>query len=616
MISDYMKSVVLSVLFSGMSSSALYAATLTPKEKTVCSSLRVCVDIIRRHDASEFDYAVLETEFERFGASGRDALFDLLETKAGNADIAQMISYLGALSADERVRIQRNWTENQADTYLPLLLDGHPSSRDLLLRTLASDQVSVRERARPAIAAFPETIERQPVTEKLQSPILAALQKDPMAEVAPYLARLNANRDQDSFAALLLSGDNAIVSASYEALYRANPSQAFSRLLSEMGRAKSSEQSQAIGEMLIKRHAKRSDGFYLKFARDISGDQTRPIPARASGLHAVLMAGDGKLPDLTPARVEALYFLIGGQPFATQDKYLPKLKRAKSTHELAAIWTVAQNEKWINRDRISDFLIGANLGEVENQVITDLLQSDDLRTFRAGVKHAKPQYKKLLQAASHHPVQKISDLAHKALGGSNRKTARRNCHFANFDAKDGLTQMPFFDSAWTVTPNNARIVLDRKFLTTAHTHKSGWLAGYDLDHQYFKSALTGGALVSFDNKSGDFDQIGKFSGPVSILPHRPLKLGETTQRFWVIDQWASELGEMSAYIVDLSAGNSTIQHFGVLPEEASRFSVAPTGDLLIGFKGKTQTPLRLSQRGQMSFVCSPRAPINTTFAPN
>jgi len=33
---------------------------LTAKERQVCASLKTCLDIIRRHDASEFDYAVID----------------------------------------------------------------------------------------------------------------------------------------------------------------------------------------------------------------------------------------------------------------------------------------------------------------------------------------------------------------------------------------------------------------------------------------------------------------------------------------------------------------------------------------------------------------------------
>jgi len=83
---------LVTALSIAMSAPSAKAAELTPREHSVCPSLRTCVDIIRRHDAAEFDYDVLEAQFRRFGPTGRVALFRILETEAGNPDIARMIS--------------------------------------------------------------------------------------------------------------------------------------------------------------------------------------------------------------------------------------------------------------------------------------------------------------------------------------------------------------------------------------------------------------------------------------------------------------------------------------------------------------------------------------------
>ena len=74
--------------------SAGQAANLTPNERNICPTLRVCIDIIGRHDAAEFDYDVLEDQFRRFGPSGRKALFDVLDSQAGNGDIAVSYTHL------------------------------------------------------------------------------------------------------------------------------------------------------------------------------------------------------------------------------------------------------------------------------------------------------------------------------------------------------------------------------------------------------------------------------------------------------------------------------------------------------------------------------------------
>ena len=86
-------------LVTGILAPAVQAADLTAKERSICPTLKVCVDIIGRHTASEFDYNVLESQFRRYGPKGRDALFDILESDVGNSDVARMISVIGPLSA-------------------------------------------------------------------------------------------------------------------------------------------------------------------------------------------------------------------------------------------------------------------------------------------------------------------------------------------------------------------------------------------------------------------------------------------------------------------------------------------------------------------------------------
>lgn len=601
----HIKAVAFSVLITSLSASAVQAANLTPEERSVCPTLKFCVDIIRRHDASEFDYDVLEEQFRRFGPTGRKALFDVLDSKAGNADIARMISIIGPLTAVERSRIQANWTVEASDTYLPLLLDGHASSRDLLLLSLGSDEAFIREAARQALLKLPKNVQNQPLSHALREPLLAALLRDPIAAAAPYIERLSVEGHEDAYIRLLGSAEPALASAAYAALFRQDPSKSFNALLAEMGQFTSSEQSQAIGEMMLRRHAGRSDGFYLKFARDISGDKTRPIPSRASGLHAVLIAGETEVPEFTPERAEALGFLISGQPFTAQDKYLPALKKAKAERALTYIWRVAQQEKWVNRDEISAFYKGE---KIENAVISDLIRSDDFRGFSAGVKQAKPIHQTLLRAQTGHAIKAIAQLAHQKLDLPVKRYPKNTCLIAQFDSQDVLNQMPYFNKGWARLENDRRVVLDRKHLTAAHPSQSGWLAGYNLETTGSKKTHIGGALVHFDNKTGESQQVGDFKGPMAILPDRALKLGQYTDRFWVIDNWRSASSGVSAYLVNLSGLAPKVLHLSALPNTASQFSVAPNGDLLMGFDDDTQIPIRLTPRGDLSPACAaPRA---------
>ena len=611
-LSNLIKATAIALSLLGLSAPVAQADDLTAQEQSVCASLQTCVDIIRRHDASEFDYAVLETEFRKFALAGKTALFTILESDDGQADIARMILALGPLTAQDRQLVQARWSQEKTQSFLPFLLDGHPMSRDLLLRSLGHPNADVREQVRVALTRLPQSSARAPLSKSVQEPLLLALMQDPIPQAAPYLGRLNASGIERQFIALLGSGQSEIVTAAYSALYRNNPAQAFNALLAEMQRMETSAQARAVGDMLAKRHKSRSDGFYLNFARDMSGDTKLSVSARASGLHAILTIADGPFPEVTPARAEAFSFLLKGQPFITQDHYLPYLKASGAESAMDLVWRTAQSEKWINRDRIAEYFVGFGPNEA---VTTDLVQSNDIRSFSAGLRRTKPVHKRFVRTQVDHPVEAISKAARQTLGGKPRQTRSQKCPIEPFDLEDMRAQMPFFDSGWMIAENDARISLSRSHLTTAHPSSSGWLAAYDLRKPGARPIHSGGTLIHYDNTSGAFEAIEGFERPLAILPGRRLPLGQTTDQFWVVDRWSGNLSDISAYTLTLAKEEARITHVGALPQRAQTFSVTPNGDLLIVFEGSDQSPIRLSKSGEMSLACSPSGLSNVQRAP-
>ncbi len=609
---NFIQAVVVSVGLWGLSASVTEARTLTPEEQTVCSALRACVDIVSRHTASEFDFDVLETEFRRFGPIGRHALFSLLESKDGHADIAKLILALGPLTPIERQRVAQKWSPKKAEALMPLLQDGHPMSRDLLLQSLAHSNPATREQARQALTRLPITAQRAPISSGVQKVLLQALSQDPIREAAPYLYRLDAAGSEDAFIALLGSGQREIVTAAYTTLYRSSPAKAFNGLLAEMAGLDTPAQARAIGDMLASRHKSRPDGFYLQFARKMSDDDKLPVLARASGLHAVLTIADGPFPDLTPSRLAAFSALVEGQPFVAQNQYLSYLQNTKAQPALTHIWKVAQSEKWINRDLIAEYY-GAH--PAQQQVVSDLIRSNDIRAVSAGLKKAKPSHRALIQEQTNHPVTPIALAAKHYLKLRAGPQRNQPCPVRPFDLGDMQAQMPFFESGWMISDTSARVALSREHLTTAHPTATGWLAGYDLAAAKSRVTLKGGTLLHYDNKSGQFEPIGEFSNPMAILPGRPLKLGQSTPIFWIIDRWGPAGADISAFTLNLSGPTPQINHIGVLPRSARGFAVNTNGDLIIGSADKDQMPIQLSKSGAMTFFCSnktagfpPRAP--------
>ncbi len=583
---------------------------LTPKERQVCASLKTCLDIIRRHDASEFDYAVLETELRRFGAKSQNALFDILKSEAGHADIAKLISAMGPLTPQLRQQLQRHWSPEKAQAYLPLLKDAHPLSRDLLLRSLGHPNADVREQARLALLRLPEPIRSLPLSDSLTDPLLAALQFDPIGEAAPYLSRLNSLNKEPQFAALLRSGQADIVSAAYASLYRNSPSRAFNLLLAEMERLETAAQSRAIGQMLARRNQARADGFYLKFAIDMSGDPKLSPRARAAGLHGLMVMKPKSFPSLNPARAEALSYLTKGQPVVVQDQYLPFLKASGADRAMGLIWNIAKSENWINLDRIAPFYAGQS---VYDEVIKTLLQSNAQRSFTQGLSLAKPSYNALIKRRINASVTSIANAARRRLRLPALSKPAQNCRFPTLDLDDMRNQMPFFDEGWMVTDNQSRISLKRSYLTSAHPTRTGWLAGYDLENA--RIAQSGGTLLHYDNQSGLAKEIAGFSAPMAILPDRALRLGDTTSRFWIIDRWGGGALDVSAYRLDLTQGDPRLDHVVALPNNPKGFAVAGNGDLFVNFADKDQPAIRLSPAGQMRLACAPQPTSSATPAP-
>ncbi len=589
---------------------AAYAKPLTPQERVTCADLRVCVDIIRRHDASEFDYSVLERDFKRFGAQGRAALFEILKSDEGNADIARMILSLGSLQPAERRRVYQDWTPETSARFLPLFMDGDIRSAHKVLLTLAHADANVREHARKALLRFPENALVPKLSKGEREVVLRALINDPMSEVALFVEAWNVEGQAELFGLLLRSGNPELVSASYAALYRADPKQAFDLLLSEMRKIESASQARAIGEMLARRHVKREDGFYLKFAHNVSGDTAFPVPARAAGLHAVLRIPAAKVPSIQKIRKPSLVFLVQGQADTALDIYLPTFEAAKDTEALRLIWHIAKVEKWVSLNQVATFYEGVAF---ESDIVRDLILSDDLRSVKAGLSRANKSHESAIKSQINHPVKEIANAARRAMNLPKlSQNARENCFLARFDPKDKLAQMPFFDSAWLHTGSGGRVAADRRALVTAYPTAQGWLAGYDLDVISSSRSHSGGELVQFENKTGGFRRVGNFNDPIAILPNRSLRLGETTSRFWIIDGSKGDDPSMSAYQLDLTATGSPIRRVGNLPRQAKDFSVAPNGDLLVTSRQPKddikQPPLRYKSDGRVSLACVLPAP--------
>lgn len=574
----------------GFSAQAAFAGQLTRAEQTVCSSLRMCLDIVRRHDASEFDYSVLAEEFRRYGPAGRAGLFNILEGEAGTEDIARLIAALGPLSAQERAWRDAEWGGPNTARLLPLADD-----TTQWVALLNHPDRALRERGNEALFTD-QGLKSKPIPQIGDyRPLLSALQDRPSAHLAKLLVRIPVEPHRTELTVLLLSGEANTVGAAYAALYRDNPSKAFQALLSAMRAVERIEQAQGIGGMLAERQAKREDNFYQDFTAKLSGDADYPVTARAAALDGYLkiMSDETRqmaVSSLTPAQRVGFGFLMS-EPNTDAPYYAAGLTKI-SPSDAPALWR--HLDKYVILD--AQTALTAFEGQpFERDILRQAFASRDGDVRRVAQTRAK-----LLRLAI-------------------QPQPSASCRFTPFDIAGLAEQMPFFENgfirgSWP----QIRTPANRRFLSAAHPTKTGWLGGYDMGE-------FGGGLISYDNRTGDSQDIQLGStepkleqwipeNVVAILPDRPLPLGQTTDSFWVVTG-LDHMGTLAPTVfkLTLTPDGSEVQRLAHNIGSTDNLAVTPQGELLMGASnGET---VRLASDGRLLQGCPPIG-ASSTLAPN
>lgn len=604
------------------------ARPLTSFEMIVCPKLKNCVDILTAHDASEFDYSVLAAEFRRFGPNGRKALFAILNSDAGHPDIARLIGSLGALNAAEDDLLDKIWSGQRAVNVAPLFEVASLRNRDRWIAGLAHKNTNVREVSQ-RVYRMDRTLISAPITAAQQDIILNDIRSRPHWIKADLLNLISARGRESEFAQLIsINTEPRLAFAAYEGLYRADPSAAFQTFMKLASEIETSQQARHLGNLIASRHPNRADGFYGKFAWDVSGDTTMPVQVRAVGLHAwfsVINSGALDFGGLTKAvkfdapRLDALRFLLDTQSsdISVYSNVLKGLPQGISTPALSLI---LQNHLKTTHFTDVSLLKAAYSTPLEEKAMSAALQSNDLLVAAEAIIHAegRSQYQNELQALMAHPVTELRVAAALALKGrlskmstsglqqavskSNNKAP--TCRINAFNHRDLKTQMPYFDDQPLKVKGSDPWLkaVSRKTLIAAHPTTEGWLASYYLAPK--------SETFYFDNRSGKGKIIGQFAEPFAILPDRPLPLGQTTQTFWVVDG-VGHMGYRSfLYRISLQDDGYRQTRIAELPSPPSDVALTAIGEIVVAFETKdraaVQPPLRYSPTGNISLAC--RAP--------
>jgi len=608
-------------------------------ESIVCKSLRQCIDIVERHAPDSFDYEVLNSEFQRFGKKGKATLINMLASK-DETDMrrAQAVLAKGRtlLTPDEQRKVAALWPRGDLDTHAKIMKSAlSPLMRARMIETLSHKTPKVREISRDIIA---ETVARKmdfPLRPDDYGRLAKALLDDPTPALVELLSTFDSTKTKPVFMRLLRSTDGPTLTAAYEKLYAENPEEAFKTLVATLYNLKDeqTEAAFAISYTLRQRHTAREDGFYLKFAKDLTEDPEMSLMGRLAGFDAIMQSEEAPLLS-EPGK----YHAVMKKALQNHDilpagylQHMPRQAGAKSDLWLSAYWRHLRPQ---TSDQKLDFmrLVGSFETDIAKGILLEALgDQGDWRIIQTaalplGRMKFKPAARKL-EELSDHPILAVQIAALSALDGiksedmkgratfwQKKLTAQSNyCSAKAKNFKDEAKGLPFFDL----------IDLDfkaggdkRRFVSTIAPTKNGYIVG-------FNAGKKGGDLRYYENISGESIPLkGQLSGitgnVIAIIPVTPPPLGQYANAFWIIAQDGKLSDQAKLYRLISTGDKFKIKYQAELPHHVTAIAPQKNGEVFMSFykkgaKPKTvNPPLLLSPNGAIRRACS--VPADTTEA--
>ena len=473
-------------------------------ESIVCKTVRHCVDIVERHAPDSFDYQVLNGEFQRFGKQGKTALLNMLASK-DETDMrrAQAVLAKGQtlLTPDEQRKVAALWPRGDLETHAKIMQSAlSPLMRARVIETLSHENPQIRKLSRDIIAA---TVARNmdfPLRPEDFGRLAKGLLDDPTPALVDLISNFDTAKTKPVFIRLLKSTDGPSLTATYEQLHKQNPEEAFKTLVATLYGLKDSqaENAFALSHLLRKRHAKREDGFYLKFAKDLTEDNEMSLMGRLAGFDAIMQSADA--PPLSDPNKYSDIIKIALQNHDENDLpagyliYMPRHAANNSDIWLTAYWehfrpqTSEQKVGFIR-------LVGAFETPIAKNILLQALNDKgDWRIIQSaalplGRMKYEPALSKLKEL-SNHPIMTVQIAVLTALDGiktdsmkgrsafwKTKLTAQPGyCSAKPKNFKDDAKGLPFFDliDLGFVAGGDKR-----RFVSTIAPTKNGYLVGFD-----------------------------------------------------------------------------------------------------------------------------------------
>jgi len=383
----------------------------------------------------------------------------------------------------------------------------------------------------------------------------------------------------------------------------------------------------AMSHLLRQRHTARDDGFYLKFAKDLTEDSEMSLMGRLAGLDSILQSQNAPLLS-EPSTYQAVIKTALQRRDVLPGGYLTNMSRqAAKTSDL---WLKAYWDYF--RSNTSDQKLGfiRSVGAFETEAATIILldalgDQGDWRIIQAAAlplgrrkiqKAAAP-----LKALSDHPVMAVQIAARTALDGlasgemdsraaywQKTLTAQSNyCSAKPKDFKDEAKGLPFFDLV------NLEFMAGgdkRRFVSAISPTKNGYLVGFD-------AGRLGGDLRYYDNVSGESialkEKISNTTENITaIIPVIPAPLGQYAKAFWIVAQ-NNKADQAKLYHLSGNEGAFIIKYQAELPHSVTGLTPQKNGDVFMVFyktnakSSAVNPPLLLSPNGAIRRACASAA---------
>ena len=533
---------------AGLLAASASARPLTPAEKQVCSSAKMCADVVVRHRPSQFDYDVLAREFERLSpAATRQLVRVATPAQLGNLE-----------RLSERTR-----PEIAVEMGLLLQTRREPEARSLGRHILRSERL-------------------QTVKLAGQPPVALPILKDLAAsDPAPLTVRMLRQHDfqaaRPALVAALGSSDADTVGLAYRALFDDNPQAAFEALVAQMRATRELGPAVALGRMIAERDAGRPDGFYGRMLDDIAGDlgysESMRDGARAGSF--ALSRPDAPMSasaDL-PAQITRLYAADALNARAA-------FRRADAAVRYA-FSQAAQGSPDLLADTLPE-LARMSVPEAERDRWIEMALDQPARgrtldTALAMIPlHAVDRWAARLEPlARSHPFDTVRGAAAAKLdrnpAAPDIRLVRSRAGKARYcvdgrrrSPRPDFALMPTFEEEQTGLPDGAAV--RRRAQTTSYPGRTRWLAGY--------ADGGDGSLVAFDYADGKASVLD--TAPVDwLLPNRVPDMGQQPDWLWVIGD-----GRYGRIAPD---GATSVEAMGDLPAPVRDVFRLKDGGLLLHF---------------------------------